>query len=598
MIYIQQLMNWTRRRVSAAKRRLNAAVAAFGNLWRCVLANVVSPVCAWVRGRATKIAQHVCSNFLKTLRATLLIASIMFILDHMVHAMETLNDGFMAAALHLRLSTQLLPGTQPRPPDKPPVLALIDACAFQNDFARTTPLDRRKLAEVVRRLQPPMAAGVPAVLVVDIDVAPTPTLQAMADPEGQRELEDALGGLVVAGTKLVLAEPTERTAPLDVLLGLKCWRTCFKDTACREGHLADLDPGGVCAQVLRDGKHHDGDDSVRFASPNVQTRNGFILHQSACAKPRLPREHPLESLGQAGFEFVRAPGKGLHGGAASPCGEKEGEGHGEAGGYSLATPWATDYVSRQERPPPPRICAPDSETLILRDEKGVVPPGGVAGRVVFLGMDSPETDQHNVLMANGRQIYLSGVVLHAANYAAIAAPVSEAAALSFLLDIAVGLFSGLLLSFAWPQRTKHLLAAFSHPDPRSWRQLVLGAAVRDPEAYLKSTYWWVWNVLLLAISLFGGVCASAWGLGQGYWVSGAPVVLGIYLHSLLESREALLERAIPHHHADGHAPDTIWHRVQEHIAQVIWAVVRGAQLVPVGVVALFLLWPSLFEHHS
>lgn len=160
----------------------------------------------------------------------------------------------------------------------------------------------------------------------------------------------------------------------------------------------------------------------------------------------------------------------------------------------------------------------------------------LAGKTVFLGGDYSGADRFQTI---ARPAPVPGVVVHAAAYnGARHKPSRISHGLAFALDILIGTVAGMLFHFTWARHNgaQHWLAA---ADRRDWSR------------YRVARLWLLVNFHLLAFFIWAILQSAAWLLDHHWWSNPAPMVLGIFIKSLLGSRSHL-QPAGDHAHADGH----------------------------------------------
>jgi len=160
----------------------------------------------------------------------------------------------------------------------------------------------------------------------------------------------------------------------------------------------------------------------------------------------------------------------------------------------------------------------------------------LVGKTVFLGGDYSGADRFQTI---ARPAPVPGVVVHAAAYNGARHNLSRISHwLAFLVDVIIGTVAGMLFHHSWARHNgaQHRLAAAGNKD---WSR------------YMVARLWLAANFLLLAgviwVILQSAACLLDWHL----WSNPAPMVLGIFIKSLLGSRSHL-QPAGGHAHADGH----------------------------------------------
>jgi hypothetical protein len=164
-------------------------------------------------------------------------------------------------------------------------------------------------------------------------------------------------------------------------------------------------------------------------------------------------------------------------------------------------------------------------------------------KTVFLGGDYSGADRFQTV---ARPAPVPGVVVHAAAYnGAQHDPSRISHGLALLVDVIIGTLAGLLFHATWARHNgaQHRLSAASRQD---WL------------LYLTARLWLAFNFILLAIFIWIIMEAAVFLLDWHLWSNPAPMVLGIFIKSLLGSRSHLLpeDRHAAHHtpSAHGHHP--------------------------------------------
>lgn len=193
----------------------------------------------------------------------------------------------------------------------------------------------------------------------------------------------------------------------------------------------------------------------------------------------------------------------------------------------------------------------------------------LTGKTVFLGGDYSGADRFQTI---ARSAPVPGVVVHAAAYnGARHNPSRISHGLALLVDVIIGTLAGLLFHFTWARHNgaQHRLAA---------------AGRQDWSLYLTARLWLALNFLLLAIFIWIIMEAAVFLLDKHLWSNPAPMVLGIFIKSLLGSRSHLLPED---RHAAHHAQSTHGHHPPA------WIV--GSDLVLVT--ALLIVLNLMLGHH-
>lgn len=155
---------------------------------------------------------------------------------------------------------------------------------------------------------------------------------------------------------------------------------------------------------------------------------------------------------------------------------------------------------------------------------------GLQDKVVFLGS---AYDPRDVFVTPFGIV--QGSVLHSAVYFSELSPkklVGHGAA--FLFDLVVGVAAGFLFGATWGRYNVAIRAAEEHPA--DWGRYLLARGLL------------LFNFFILLLSILLLFRASAWLLQADYWNNPGPVLLGMFIKSLLASRKGLTVKNESHGH--------------------------------------------------
>jgi len=278
-----------------------------------------------------------------------------------------------------------------------PLTLLISDEMFERDFNQASPLERGRLADLIR----PILAKNPSVLAIDLDLSPGP---ALADTPAQHQLEDVLAQGARSGTRVVL------TTPFPV----------FLDSVITEKYnwMRKL-----CAS------------GVEFAFPYLLEMQGLVL--------RYPSG--IETLGQVSARADRPSGQG-----SSLCDQVK---LGIQNAAFLSKDYPVNLLAgfdnlATQRPLNPAFFD-DVQTFVISGVADLVPIH-LKQRIVVLGAGFNPSDQFNTAFGNQK-----GPVLHAATIFSVQHPTHISHTFSILLDLVLGIAAGFLFHAVWHRFDKH-----------------------------------------------------------------------------------------------------------------------------------------------
>jgi CHASE2 domain-containing sensor protein len=156
-------------------------------------------------------------------------------------------------------------------------------------------------------------------------------------------------------------------------------------------------------------------------------------------------------------------------------------------------------------------------------------------RTVFLGGGYGDRDAYPT--AFGQQ---NGVSLHAAAYYSVLRGVNRIRDWgAFVIDILIGIAAGFLFHQTWDRYNHAALGVAQGNANRSiWR------------AYFRARAWLAGNFLLVAALVIMLAYLSGWLLRSDLWVNPGPVIIGVFIKTILASRSTLgrgeYDLAAPH----------------------------------------------------
>lgn len=378
-----------------------------------------------------------------------------------------------------------------------PIALLIDDKTYEDYFDQSSPLNRGKLVSLIK----PILEQNPALLAVDIDLAP-----GASDRKGNSHEQLALDGLLDdsarngcqksngdnSGCKIVLAMPFHVASEELKVLQLK-W---IKDR-CSAG--------------------------IQFAKIELLSHQGTVLRHSSTAP----------SLGNVSGWWVA----GKHGQHES--GHEHGAHHNNHEKICQEATKSSDpnlFFALMERDPELSV---DSNTTPLNteyfahsadsifpvkfDEGSGFEIQPVKGRVVFLGGSYGKDDKF-VTADNVRD----GTSIHAAAAYSYVNPVHNTShLLGWGLDIVVGLLLGLFFFEPLWKKYNEANKALKTAPSKFWAKFA---------TYLRAKFWLILNFLVLFIIVMLFLFLASKFLSSGYWLNPGPMIIGMFIDTLLSSR--------------------------------------------------------------
>jgi CHASE2 domain-containing sensor protein len=190
----------------------------------------------------------------------------------------------------------------------------------------------------------------------------------------------------------------------------------------------------------------------------------------------------------------------------------------------------------------------------------------LAGRTVFLGGEYEGRDRF--LTAFGEQ---PGVVVHAAIQYSAAHPVVAKHGLAFALDVLLGTLCGYIFQWSW--RLHNRAAAALEHRPRG-----AGRWARHARARLLLAG----NLLLVAALVLALLQMSAAAFRSNLWINPGPMIIGVFVKTLLGSRSGI--------HRRWRRPQGAGHGAHGGRRELPVGALDAAMALPIIVWALFVLF--------
>lgn len=382
-----------------------------------------------------------------------------------------------------------------RLPDRPadvraPLTLLISGAMYEQSFGGRSPLDRKKMAELVRTIRE-NPGGPPATAVFDLDLS-----AVSGDSSAQEALDAELQRLSQFGALIVLAVPSPAftsavaEAKAHWVKKVCSWRQ----------------PGAGAS------------GGVIFASPELRVNAGLVQQYSAndlSLGIAATRPHRFDDLcARSDSELLLI----TQFGSSSQVAPLTAGDH----GILQTRPFNADYFLGLDW----YVHAYDSLDRLPSDASGQ--PLSLAGRTIFIGGAYDPRDRFTTdLEADGQPT--EGVTLHAAVYYSAMTPVTiEQGFGAFAIDVVLGVLAGYLFTAAWAWHS-----AAQHMN--GWRGylMVTGSLI----GILVITV----VLALLLVWLAAGVLYPL-----NFWVSPGPVILGVCAKVMLSRGAHGSGHASPH----------------------------------------------------
>jgi len=419
----------------------------------------------------------------------LVIASATLLLDHagMLQWLDTIA---------LRLASTYAADPTPGPgtsrdlsPAERPVIVAIDEALWETEFQQTSPLRR----DVLRRLLAALIAHDPETIFVDLDLSPGPAAHSADERDRAQQDLDAL---------LAAASGTRRThivlaAPFPV-----------EDDAVRETKRQWM--LGHCAA------------GVEFGLAQIASAQGTVLRQNfnlplLFARTRQPSARPTEGP-------APPAGATLCDLAKTASGAIFLDPRADAQGPSLYGWVPSMYPVR----PDAFTVQPGRDLFLLARADDVSRLPDLAGRTVFFGSNADVRDRFMTVRGE-----MTGLRVHAAMYTNALHPpeqFSEHYIASYVAEWVLGIAVGFAFAAGWRRYNDATLHA------------ARGGAISWADAW-RPWGWLLVNLVGLVFTLWflmyiAGRTLAGWG-----WINPAPVIVGMFIDSLLGSRADLAHGA-------------------------------------------------------
>lgn len=480
------------------------------------------------------------------LQTALIVASAIALLHHSLHMLDWLDDATLrlASAVHgMSPSNRVL---QPDEQSKMPVVFTINQALYEREFRLTSPLDREKLASIIKSVQPEDAPGKdasgPAMLVVDIDLSP---MVGPPDSPKQDALDNALKELVSKGTRLVLAMPFRVKSP--ELVELKVgWmhKMCLLSndkTGAPNVYFAMGEAMTSMGQVLKYDQRRPtlGMVAHDLVKEDANEKSHKTLSASKICEALKKEATPQD--GRPGTEIWKDAlvSSSFSDEALSAIFEGSGSGAQEHGGLEAQN-------ERESLPFNPAYLQYVRGATAPIVELGKLPAQldgnsyDTTGKAVFLGGSFDRGDQFDAPLGGGA---IPGVVIHALIFASENSPIKPFSHIAeFLADIVVGFACALLFQWLWSISRRVRIGAYENGGLLFY--------------FFDKAIWLLVPVVL--ILLFVGLAFLLVHVlyPKGHWINVGPVMLGVAAKFLLarissgeEAQELVHAKPQPRLHA-------------------------------------------------
>lgn len=423
------------------------------------------------------------------------VASVVGLLHH-----GGMLDWLDSAMLRLVASTGATRASPATADPSLPVVLLIPAALYEQAFEARSPLDRSKLASILKLLRG-FTDNRPHTVVLDLDLSDPTT-----DDKSRLLMEEQLQGLVTDGTHLVLPLPAPAHTESH-----KAAKAAFIARACGWRPSVPQGQGKSTASPV---------SAVTFASADLSTWGGRVMRvHPANLSLGLAASHPVHAddvcdqqekdwrllVDASAPAALRGLSTGLHGKAALPR---------PFNARSLLG--VNEHVLELAR----------LDALPLAADGSAVP---LAGRVVFLGGGYDPRDRVKTALETGDGP-VEGVVVHAATFHSTLKPVTKATDLEAMaVDVIVGVALGYLFAWLW-----------------AWHALARKA--NGCKGYL-----WPKGIVLITISAALGsmfvlvLIAVLFFHPLNVWISPGPMLIGVFAKFAL-ARDGHHETELHNHH--------------------------------------------------
>ncbi|MEO8754956.1 MAG: CHASE2 domain-containing protein [Casimicrobiaceae bacterium] len=428
----------------------------------------------------------------------LVIASATLLLDH-AGMLEWLDTIALRLASTYAADARPDDGASPpqglAPPQRPVIVA-IDDTLWETEFRQASPLRR----DVLRTLLAALVAHHPAYLYVDLDLSPGPARPSDERDTAQDDLDALLAATAASSTtKIVLA------APFPV-----------EDNALRETKRQWM--RSLCTA------------GIEFGLAQIESVQGTVLRQNfnlplLFARPRQP-------LAARGEGDAASAGTTLCGLAGTAPGAIFLDPRVEAQGRTLYGWVPSPYPVR----PDAFTAEPGRDLFLLARAEDVSRLPDFAGRTVFFGSNADVRDRFITVRGE-----MTGLRVHAALYTNALHPperLAERHVASYLMEWALGIVAGIVFAAGWGRYNDATLRA-ARDGAISWADA------------LRPWGWLLFNLAGLVLTVWflmyiAGRTLAGWG-----WINPAPVIVGMFIDSLIGSRTEPHERHAAHGAARG-----------------------------------------------
>jgi len=427
------------------------------------------------RHSLTHVGHHVFHHFL----VALALASAVLILEH-----YGLLNWLDSVALRTVGVMETSNPAHPSGIDAAPVPLLIGDTYFEQEFEQQSPLNRKELTRLISRI----VEQKPRMLAVDIDLSPGP-LGALGNA-GQEELDALLIGTAKAG-KL----PVVLTLPYPVITdSLFEVKYSWVKSLCEAGVRFSF-PHLVLSQ------------GVAMRYPVLQPTLGVVAHLAITeGAPESTKEVTHESgvVSDVCAQIAKGPDSAVF----------------------LSKHLVMEKVLVAEELREQHPINPDYLRNVTRLQR-VLTAGKIGeqlehleGRTVFLGSEFDARDEFLTPFGPFR-----GTTLHAAINYSEQHPIHASHITALVLDLVFGIIAGFIFGAIWERTNRASAKLAAHPD--AWR------------SWLRARVWLAMALAILAIMLIGLFYGSAVLLSHNLWNNPGPMIIGVFVKSLLASRSSM-----------------------------------------------------------
>ncbi|GAB1393378.1 hypothetical protein MASR1M60_15410 [Rhodocyclaceae bacterium] len=346
---------------------------------------------------------------------------------------------------------------------------------YETYFMQRSPMDRAKLAQIIKGI----ARHQPSTLVIDIDLSPSPSSD---DADAQAALDKSLMHLASVSKTLVIIGTPLPSATETMIERKHHWMVQLCNAGIQFGHTHLPISQGLTMRYFV------GGNSIAELAARVQPQ----LVEHGTHPPSTPCELAQEGLHKTAFLSRDFP---------------------------FDRSLRPDRFRSQSPISANTITHINSSQLILDDISQIDKLGNLSGRTIYLGGGNNDADQFTTVAGP-----VSGLVLHAAGQAAIETPASNIShRIAFLLDLLLGTAAGFLFGFTWTRYNRHAVALARLPS-WSW------------QAYAMTRLWLVAGFFMLGLFMWCVFAWSGWLLDQNLWNNPGPMLLGVFIKTIIASR--------------------------------------------------------------